>query len=90
MCLRVITNCDVCLLRFWFGDGWFYLSLSRCDWSRRQETIFGRHLFLLVSGRLMFPCRFAVILHGGQSVCRELWLVFCGFTNDGRSGGQQS
>jgi len=28
VCLSVITICDFSLLGFWFGDGWFFLSLS--------------------------------------------------------------
>jgi hypothetical protein len=88
----VITICDVSLLGFLFGDGWFFLSPGVIG--HVVGKLFSvRIYFLLVlgafvftcSGGLLFPFRFGFVLDGGQSVYRELWLVFSGLTNDGRT-----
>ena len=82
--------CDVSLLGFWSGYCWFFLVLSPGVIGDVVRILFPVGInFLLVLGGLLFPFRLGVILHVGQSVYRDLWLVFSGFTNDGGSRGQQ-
>jgi hypothetical protein len=65
----VITVCDLSLLEILLETaGSVALSVCRCVWSSRWETIFGKHLHFTCFEGLLFLFHFGVIMHAGHRV----------------------